>query len=373
MVLPILASLLVVFGAPYVGEIRGTLQTSFPEYYRLIIGVIVVVSTTAGVAAAVAQLRRRGRGAAGAPGARLSLRARYALVILAVAVAAAYAGALFQRDPDVALVESFHFVQYGLIAWLFYRALRRRPDAGGVIGAACAGLAVGVADEWMQWFVPGRVGELHDVWLNSSAVGCGLLVAVAVHPPASLAIPRRRAPRLALATAIAGLLVGIAGFVDRVHLGYEVTDGQTGTFRSSYDAGALSAAAAERASRWADHPPPARGLTREDHYLSEGQWHVQWRNMAVGTRDWFTAWNENLILERFYAPVLSRSGMWSQEERAMIERDAGQRRQAYVSDAAPYPIYVIDRTVFWAMTACAGIAIVWLAGRGGQASTLGQV
>ena len=54
----------------------------------------------------------------------------------------------------------------------------------------------------------------------------------------------------------------IAGFVDRVHLGYEVTDEQTGTFRSGYDAGALSAAAADRASRWTDHPPPARGCAR---------------------------------------------------------------------------------------------------------------
>ncbi len=372
MLVPILASLLVVFGAPYVGEIRGALQTAFPGYYRLIIGVIVVVSTTAGVAAAVAQLGRRGRGAAGAPSASLSLGMRYALVVVAVAVAAAYAGSLFRRDPDVALVESFHFVQYGLIACLFYRALRQRPDAGGILGAACAGLAVGVADEWMQWFVPGRVGELHDVWLNASAVGCGLLIAVAVRPPSSLVIPRHRAPRLALAAAMAGLLVALAGFVDRVHLGYEVTDGQTGVFRSSYDAGALSAAAAERTRRWKDTPPPVRGLTREDHYLSEGQWHVQRRNMAAGTGDWFTAWNENLILERFYAPVLSRTGMWSKDERAWAEQNVGQRRLSYVSDAAPYPIYVIRRTVFWPMTAGISLALRWLATRGGRSSAPGQ-
>jgi VanZ family protein len=370
--LPLFASLLVVFGAPYVGEIRGALQSSFPDYYRLIIGIIVAVSTTAGVAAALAQLRRRASNSAQELAASLSLRTRYVLVVVAVAVAAAYAGTLFRWNPDVALVESFHFVQYGLIACLFYRALRHRPDAGRVVGAACAGMAVGVADEWMQWFVPGRVGELHDVWLNASAVGCGLLVAVAVHPPPSLAMPSSRGSRLALAAALAGLLVGVAGFIDRVHLGYEVTDGQTGTFRSSYDAGALSAAAAGRAARWRDSPPPVRGLTREDHYLSEGQWHVQRRNTAAGTSDWFTAWNENLILERFYAPVLIRSGMWSPGERATVERHAGQRRAAYTSDAAPYPIYVIRRSVFWATTVCMSIAIIWLAGFGARSAATGQ-
>ena len=145
MVLPLLASLLVVFGAPYVGEIRSALQTSFPDEYRFVVGAMVTLCAAAAVAWAVAGVRRPPH--ATSSRATVSLRVRYTLVTAAVAIASAYAGSLFIRDPDVALVESFHFVEYGVVAWLFYKAWRGRPDVSGVVYAACAGVAVGVADE----------------------------------------------------------------------------------------------------------------------------------------------------------------------------------------------------------------------------------
>ncbi len=39
-----------------------------------------------------------------------------------------------------------------------------------------AGLLVGTADEWLQWFIPNRVGEIADILLNGIAIGCGLAV-----------------------------------------------------------------------------------------------------------------------------------------------------------------------------------------------------
>ena len=47
-----------------------------------------------------------------------------------------------------------------------------------------------------------------------------------------------------------------------------------------------------------------RRLGREDHYLTEGLWHVQRRNQAWDSADAAAAWRENRILEKFYAPVL---------------------------------------------------------------------
>ena len=364
MLLPLLASLLVVFGAPYVGEIRSALQTSFPDEYRLIVGAIVTITAAAAVAWAVAGVRRPQRATSGLG--EVSLRTRYALVIAAVAISAAYAGSLFLRNPDVALVESFHFVEYGAVAWLFYRAWRGRPDVSGVAYAACAGVAVGVADESVQWFVPGRVGEMHDIVLNAVAVGCGLLAAAAVHPPASLVMPERRRSRLVLGAAIAVLLVAVAAFVDRVHVGYEIVDVQAGTFRSRYDAPDLLAAAADREARWKVSPPPDRGFSREDHYLSEGRWHAQERNAAAATHDWPVAWGENLILERFYEPVLDYGNRWPPEQRAEIEQHVtSANTNSYVSDAAPYPIYRIPRMTFWLVTALGVMAVVWCFGRRG--------
>ena len=375
MLLPLLVSILIVFGSPYVGQVRGELQSAFPAHYRWIISGIVAATAAIAVVAAVVQLRRSQRGfsktneAAGLP-----IRVRYALIAAAVVIGVGYARTVRTGNPEVDMVEAFHFVEYGVVAYMFYRACRSRPDLSGVTFAACAGLVVGVADEWVQWFVPERVGELHDVALNAVAVGCGLLVSMAVHPPWSLALPRHRESRVALAAAVSVLLIAVAGFVDRVHLGHEVREGQTAVFRSRYDARALAAAAANRAARWEASPPPVRGFRHEDHYLSEGEWHVARRNDAVGAGDWLAAWGENAILERFYAPVLDRAGRWSMEQRTAVEQSTGANAKgSYVSDAAPYPIYVVRRPLFWLPTILISGAIVWLAARTGGVSAPARI
>jgi len=168
----------------------------------------------------------------------------------------------------------------------------------------------------------------------------------------------------ALTQVVSGLLLAFAGFVDCVHLGYEVQDGKAGVFRSRYDMTALAAAAANRPARWKASPPPVGGFRHEDHYLSEGEWHIQRRTIAVGTGDWRTALREDAILERFYAPVLEIRGRWSGEQRSAFERNAhGLEQAVYRSDAAPYPIYVINRTAFWTVTLLIAAGVVWLAAR----------
>jgi VanZ family protein len=368
--LALTASLLIVFGSPYAGEIRSALQSAAPEYYRSIVVGIVAASAVIAIISAVVQLRRVPRpSTTGETSGRLPIGIRYGLIAAAVAIGAGYARTMRTGDREVDMVEAFHFVEYGLVAYLFYRAWRRRPDVSRVLLAACAGIAVGIADEWVQWMVPGRVGELHDVGLNAVAVVCGLLLSTAVYPPVSLALPRRRVSRVALGAAIGVLLVAVAGFVASVHLGYEVHDGQAVVFRSRYDAPELTAAARTRAARWDAVPPPRRGLSREDHYLTEGEWHVTRRNNAIGTGDWDAAWGENVILERFYAPVLDRLGHLSIEQKAGIERSlAGRARGPYISDAVPYPIYVVRRSIFWLVAVLISGTMIWFFARAASAS-----
>ena len=370
MFLPLAASFLIVVGSPYVGEIRGEIQSAAPEYYRSIVAGIVAASAVIVIVSAVVQLRRfRNDSTTAETSGHLPIRIRYGLIAAAVAIAGGYARAVRTGVPEVDVVEAFHFVEYGLVAYLFYRAWRRRPDLSGVLLAACAGIAVGIADEWVQWLVPGRVGEMHDVTLNAVAVVCGLLFSTGLHPPSSLAFPRRHGSRVVLGASAGVLFVASAGFVDRVHLGYEVHDGQAVVFRSRYDGRELATAAMNRAARWDASPPPRRGFSREDHYLTEGEWHVTRRNNAVGTREWDAAWGENVILERFYAPVLDRLGRWSIEQKATVERSvAGRTRDPYVSDAEPYRIFVVRRSMFWLLACLISVAIVWACARAGNAS-----
>ena len=51
-----------------------------------------------------------------------------------------------------------------------------------------AAFTVGTFDEWLQWFIPFRVGEAHDVFINLAAIVCGLLFALALQPPATFSM-----------------------------------------------------------------------------------------------------------------------------------------------------------------------------------------
>ena len=362
MLLPILASVLVVFGAPYVGDIRGALQTSFPNHYRSVIGTMVAIAVLAALVPAIVRVRSGGESAATKAVRVYPGWLRYSLLGAAVVIGVVYARLVSTGNVDVDVVEAFHFVEYGLIAHLFYRACRHRPDVGALVLPASASLLVGIVDEWVQWFVPGRVGELHDVWLNAVAIGCGLLVSVAIHhPPASLELPTRRSSRAAIASVVALVILVGAAFVDRVHLGYEIADEQVGVFRSGLDAQTLTRAAVERPAKWHAAEPPARGLAREDHYLSEGLWHVQQRNIAITDGDAMTAWYENVILEKYYAPVLERGARLANDQRRDLEqRVHNVPSQGFVSTAHPYPIYIISRGMFWITVALAIAVVIWV-------------
>ena len=82
-----------------------------------------------------------------------------------------------------------------------------------------AGFTVGTFDEWLQWFIPFRVGEAHDVFINLAALVCGLLFAVALLPPVSFRARLQPASWRRLGVALAIVWLIFATFVSQVHLG----------------------------------------------------------------------------------------------------------------------------------------------------------
>jgi len=74
--------------------------------------------------------------------------------------------------------EAMHFVQYGVLGLLIYRALTHRVrDVTIYFTAAVIGAIVGTIDEAIQWATPDRYWALRDIWLNFFAVA---LVQVAI-------------------------------------------------------------------------------------------------------------------------------------------------------------------------------------------------
>lgn len=352
-VLAIAVAVAVVLSAPFVGQLRTWIRTTFPGHFVLIVGAI--GATVLGAALVAAALRIRERRAL-----------RYGTIATALVIAAVYSLWNAGAYPESNAVERFHFLEYGLITFLFYRAWRPLGDLAIVLLPVLAGLIVGTAEEWFQWFIPGRVGELRDVFLNLVAIGCGLLFSVAVQPPAQFqpTVGRDSVPRICRMAAATVFVLGV--FIHVLHLGYAITDDETGTFRSRYSADRLPALQQQKAVQWQTDPPPlvVQRFSREDQYLSEGIEHVMHRNELWAAGDISGAWYENRILEKYFVPVLDtptyagKSGhRWPADQRADAQARAGVdprsgavrpfRAAQYVSDAYPYPIYTVNKAVFW--------------------------
>jgi len=109
----------------------------------------------------------------------LALRRRRAPARAYAALAVAAAGyALAFSWLSAQHLERTHLPEYGIAAWLAWRAvapLVPGPLAGYAAGAALAA-AIGYGDELLQSIVPGRYYDLRDVGMN--ALGSVLAVIV---------------------------------------------------------------------------------------------------------------------------------------------------------------------------------------------------
>ena len=342
----IAAAVTVVLSGPFVGRINTALQEALPGQHLAIIAAIVVLPVLVGILTAVVRIRDR-------------RRLRYGALTAAVSMALLYV-VLMETIPT----EQFHLTEYGVVTFLFYRAVASRGDVTALLLPVCATLMAGMADEWIQWLIPSRVGELRDVLLNGVGIVSGLLFGVGLHPPSSVRMPSEVSSRRVMAATAAALVLTAGGFLQSVHLGFEIADPAIGTFRSRYSAQALAALAADRAGRWTGPLPPAALISIEDHYLSEATYHVQERNDRLGERDPRAAWKENLILETYYRPVLDLAmpaSRWAPEQRADVEAQVGGAAIPYVSDAYPLPIYLWHRAWFWSVIAALVGGLVALA------------
>ncbi len=262
---------------------------------------------------------------------------RYSLAAAGFAVGAAYID-----RTDLSFAESFHFAEYGVLAMLFYRAWKDAGDWTAMALPLLAGALVGSLDEWVQWFIPIRVGEMRDVVINVLATGCGLLIAIAIDTPRGIRFALDPRSRMLIVRWTAATAIVWAWFFYSVHMGYDIRDPEIGSFRSNATAAELARAARDRAARWRQEPPIlGRRLWREDHYLTEGLWHVAQRDLAWERGDIAMAWRENRILEKFFAPVLDIEGpRWPAEQRVDAAARAASAMRPIATRDYAVPLYV---------------------------------
>jgi VanZ family protein len=364
-IVAIAVSAALVLSAPFIGFVRSWIRATFPgQFVRIIAGAIGLLAAAAIVAALLRIRERRAL--------------RYGALVAAVGCAVWYSLSEATGNPDVDVVQRFHFVEYGVIGFLFYRAWRALEDPAIVVLPVLAGILVGTADEWLQWFIPNRVGEIADILLNGIAIGCGLVFSVAADPPARFQRRFRPGSPSRIGRLAAMTILALALFFHIVHLGYDIRDDEAGTFKSRYSKSTLAGLQTAKAEEWRLHPFPLvlQRVSREDQYMTEGVTHVQRRNELLAASDPASAWLENMILEKYFAPVLdtpsyiSRTGhRWSPEQRAAVQSravSAGSKDPAllrnpnYVSTANPYPIFAWPPLWFW-IGSLGVAAVVWIA------------
>jgi VanZ like family len=332
----------VILSAPFLGQVRAFLRAAFPGHFVSIVGASIALAMAGAFALALARIRH-------------ARAIRYGVIAASVGVAIAFSLATETGVPEVDVVERVHFIEYGAIAFLFYRAFRPLGDVSAFILPMLAGLIVGTFDEWLQWFIPNRVGEARDVFLNLVAIACGLAFGAALEPAPAFAFGLRPRSRRIVTVAAVGALLVFAAFANAVHLGYFLIDPEVGAFKSHYRPEELQQLASDRLGRWRVDPPIVlKRLSREDQYLDEGLWHIRERNRRWDAGDYDVALRENQILERYFAPVIDTKSYaapelsrWPPEQKA----DARQRAKGgteFISQAEPYPILATLRWRFWA-------------------------
>jgi VanZ family protein len=355
------ASAAIVLSSPLVGDLRAALLRVAPGYYLPVLQGLVAAGAAALVLMCVTRIRQH-------------RRLRYGALGLALVLAVGAAAALRSGDRNVDAVEAFHFVEYSALTLVWFRALRHRPRWEAYGCAALAGLAIGVVDEWFQWFVPGRAGEAHDVLVDAVAVGCGVLLCVALDTWESPSAPRRRGAVRAFGVRAGAVTLLLAAFVSTVHLGHEIRDerdDQISVFRSRFSAAELRDLAGRRATAWAGAPPPVMArYGREDQYLAEALWHVRRRNQGMDPdrhgdpHELDVAWHENQIVERYFLPLLesppapgTTGHRLAPEQLAILDATRAHDAAVYVSDAEAFPILAWTPAAFWSLALPASAAL----------------
>ena len=299
-------------------------------------------------------------------------------ILILAAIGALYSGLAWslRANPE----EAFHFVQYGVLSLLLFRALGHRlQDPSIYVAAALIGAAFGIFDELIQWVVPRRFFDYRDIGINALAAGLAQVALAAGIRPGFVRRPASPAGiRLACRAAMAILLLLLfcisntpraldfyarhwpgAAALDQAtaEYGFRIEDPALGVFFSRWPAdelrrqdrarGAEAAATINRVRTDAEHMRfLAETPAHRDPLAVEARIHVFRRDRHAGEALWrkdpgearyyaHVARGENRILKTYFSNTLARSVFaWPAEREQRIEelsRGAAPYRSAVSS------------------------------------------
>ncbi len=371
-----------------------TIQSFVTEYWdRTAFSWVVVAAVALGIISAAWFLLRHRR------------RVRGAQYISLAAVAALYLyGTYYLRHAPE---EALHFVQYGVLGLLVYRALTHHVrDATIYLSAAALCGLLGTWDEIIQWVTPRRYWDFRDVYINF--IGGGLIqlaIAFGMRPSIiNRGWPMERSVRLfarlyiaqliLLGLCVSNTLARIHWYADRipaleflktnasvmVEYGYRHEDPDIGVFFSRFTLEDLKReddAHAEEYARilQAYHAPETYGeflriyppavnpflhearvhLWRRDHYRGSAWQHGEGSHLFA--YHYTVAYREHLIVERYFSNTYHRTRYRMADRNVQEMRDWQLPDEPYVSAVSAHMITTYREQDFWLMILIAVIAL----------------
>jgi hypothetical protein len=268
--------------------------------------------------------------------------------------------------------ETVHYISYGALSLLAYRALAHRVhDHTIYVMSAIMTLMIGIVDEFLQWLTPSRIWHLRDLQINFEAA-CMVQIGLAMGLRPKLIANSASAAHIARVcrlSAVALLMIApsfantpsriiwtanqipwLSYLIDKesgmIEYGHQYRDPDIGFFRSRFSPEELSkrnetsgADAAEILSRYDSRESfkdfRARYTIFSDPYTHEIGIHVFTRNMrllTLATEDKGEEWKgkiydwtlrEHRILENYFPNALNLSShRWPTETLRKVEANA---------------------------------------------------
>ncbi len=336
-----LFTLFIFFTIPFARAVQNYVSDSFGrDFFLYIVGAV----AAAAAYKAFVTVRKR----------QLGIDA-YAWLVVVGSAFAIYTYNL-RRNPE----EAVHFIEYGILSLLIYRALVHRVhDYSIFLTATIVVGSIGVIDEWIQWLTPSRVWDLRDIQINLVAGGLTQLAILAGLRPtivkavpdfASLGILFRAtavglllfgltlvntpARTTQLATRVPGLSFLMESRNVMIEYGYLYQDPEIGVFRSRFTKVELAEydrlRGVEAASIVDEYISEEKFRTflsiysvPRDAYIHEIGVHLFRRNRYLtrtqteqdeAPQHYNVAFRENQILDKYYPSTLQNSShLWTED------------------------------------------------------------
>jgi len=278
---------------------------------------------------------------------------------------AAYIFSLFQLKI---IIEQVHFLEYGLLGFLFIKAVRiDRLDVGGYIIAIVLVSFVGVIDEYIQGVFPNRVGELHDIYLNIlSGVLALCWYRIIIKPKEEQG---RIRSALSISLPVVGLILILTGFFNSniSEFGYFHTDKEIGSFYSRLDSELLSRHFPDSAFFKSEVAPRLyidsySGILKliENPIHSEILVHIFRRDRHLRDEDYITSHRENQLLEKYFGSYITGTKHeWNDKKVAALEELSIEHLdQHYISPVSAHIIISFSEKQQWIAIVILNIIIV---------------